>query len=104
MSFIKNTISLLQDLYFVVAFEDVHVTVSLNGDIIHELWRVDYRPYRSTKNALSNTLSRQCTLRDLDMRGSEFFMLNSTEHEIFPAYKCKNANNCWHCNIYEQEK
>ena len=58
-----------------------------------------------------------------------FFMLNSTKHEIFkglkyknikkcrfffrlryaanatfPAHKCKNANNCWHFNIYEQEK
>ena len=29
-----------------------------------------------------------------------FFMLNSTEHEIIPAHKCKNANNCWHFNIY----
>ena len=33
-----------------------------------------------------------------------FFMLNSTEHEIFPAHKCKNANKCWHFNIYEQKK
>ena len=31
-------------------------------------------------------------------------MLNSAKHEIFPAYKCKNANNCWHFHIYEQEK
>ena len=22
---------------------------------------------------------------------------------LFPAHKCKNANNCWHFNIYEQE-
>ena len=33
-----------------------------------------------------------------------FFMLNSIEHESFPAHKCSNANNCWHFNIYEQEK
>ena len=32
-----------------------------------------------------------------------FFMLNSAEHEIFPAHKCLNANNCWNFNIYEQE-
>ena len=32
------------------------------------------------------------------------FMLNSIEHEIFPAHKCKNANNCWHFNMYEREK
>ena len=32
------------------------------------------------------------------------FILNSGEHEIFPAHKCLNANNCWHFNIYEQEK
>ena len=30
----------------------------------------------------------------------KIFMLNSTEHEIHPAHKCKNANNCWHFNIY----
>ena len=29
-----------------------------------------------------------------------FFMLNSTEHKIYPAHKCLNANNCWHFNIY----
>ena len=23
-------------------------------------------------------------------------MINSTEHEIHPAHKCKNANNFWH--------
>ena len=33
-----------------------------------------------------------------------FFMLNSAEHEIFCAHKCKNANNFWHFNKYEQEK
>ena len=33
-----------------------------------------------------------------------FFMPSSTEHEIFPAQKCPNANNCWHFNIYEWEK
>ena len=62
-------------------------------------------------------------------RGYEtFFMLNSTEHDISTAYKskipkseevsyfktlrcgiyhankCKNANNCWHFNINEQDK
>ena len=29
-----------------------------------------------------------------------FSMLNSAEHEIYPAHKCYNANNCWHFNIY----
>ena len=53
-----------------------------------------------------------------------FYMLNSTEHEIqqsikaimltncfkslrcciYHANKCLNANNCWHFNIYEQDK
>ena len=23
---------------------------------------------------------------------------------IYPAHKCKNANNCWHSNIYERDK
>ena len=29
-----------------------------------------------------------------------FFMLNSADHEIFPANKYENANNSWHFNIY----
>ena len=29
-----------------------------------------------------------------------FFVLNSFEHEIFPANKYLNANDCWHFNIY----
>ena len=33
-----------------------------------------------------------------------FFILNSAEHEIYPAHKCLNANNCWHFNIYEHDK
>ena len=33
-----------------------------------------------------------------------FSMLNSAEHEIYPAHKCYNANNCWHFIIYEQDK
>ena len=33
-----------------------------------------------------------------------FFMLNSTEHELFTAHKCSNVNNCWHFTIYEREK
>ena len=30
-------------------------------------------------------------------------MLNSVEHEIVPAHKWENANNCCHFKIYEQE-
>ena len=29
------------------------------------------------------------------------FMLNTTEHEIYPPHKCYNANNCCHFNINE---
>ena len=29
-----------------------------------------------------------------------FFMLNSAEHEIFPANKYENANSNWHFHIY----
>ena len=29
-----------------------------------------------------------------------FFMINTTEYEINYAHKCKNANNCWHFNIF----
>ena len=34
----------------------------------------------------------------------KLFMLNSTEHEIYPAHKCLNANNCWHFNICQRDK
>ena len=35
-----------------------------------------------------------------------FFILNSTEHEIFPAHNVKMPipDNCWHFNIYMQGK
>ena len=34
-----------------------------------------------------------------------FFMLNSTEHEILTAIKTKiTDNDCWNFNIYEQDK
>ena len=31
-------------------------------------------------------------------------MLNSAEHEIFPAHKCQNANNYCHFKLSEREK
>ena len=31
-------------------------------------------------------------------------MLNSIEHEIYHAHKYKNANSCWHFNIYQHDK
>ena len=43
-------------------------------------------------------------ISDAINRGYNKIFLNSAEHEIFPAHKCKNANNCWHFNIYEQEQ
>ena len=33
-------------------------------------------------------------------QGYKKIMLDLTEHEIYPAHKCKNANNHWHFNIY----
>ena len=32
-----------------------------------------------------------------------FFMLNSAEHEIYPAHKCQNANNRKSSNSYMKE-
>ena len=34
----------------------------------------------------------------------EKITLSSVGHEILPAHKWKNANNCWHFKIYKQEK
>ena len=39
--------------------------------------------------------------------GLEFiklFMLNWSDNDIYHAHKCLNANNCWHLNIYLQDK
>ena len=33
-----------------------------------------------------------------------FFHAHLNEPEIYPAHKCKNANNCWHFYIYQQDK
>ena len=39
-------------------------------------------------------------IRGLTLNYKKNFILNSAEYEIYPAHKCKNANNCWHFNIY----
>ena len=31
-------------------------------------------------------------------------MLRYAYNAVFPVHICQNANNCWHFNIYEQEK
>ena len=31
-------------------------------------------------------------------------LLNPAEHEIYPAHKFLNANNCWHFKIYKQDE
>ena len=41
--------------------------------------------------------------KDKISRNSAFWAQTSLEC-YFPAHKCYNANNCWHFNIYEQEK
>ena len=33
-----------------------------------------------------------------------YFQFNSSKLFFYPAYKCLNANNCWHFNTYEQDK
>ena len=38
------------------------------------------------------------------MSQAPIFMLNSTKHGIYPAHKYYTANNCWHFNIYQQDK
>ena len=49
--------------------------------------------------------TRQWHAVKIRLRGYKtFFMLNSAEHAIYPAHKCKNANNCWHFNIYKHDK
>ena len=40
---------------------------------------------------------------DLYRRYETFVMLNSAEHEIYPAHKCQNANNYCHFNLSERE-
>ena len=34
--------------------------------------------------------------------GYNFCLLTSTEHKIYHAHKCKNANYCWHFNIFSR--
>ena len=37
-------------------------------------------------------------------RNSAFLGSDKPRMVFFPFIKVKNANNCWHFNIYEQEK
>ena len=45
-----------------------------------------------------NTLLTQ--VKSPGLKVIKLFMFNSAEHEIYPAHKCKNANNCWHFCIH----
>ena len=48
-------------------------------------WNLPANKSRITNNKIANS-----------------FLLNTTEHEIFPANKYENANYCWHFHIYKQ--
>lgn len=42
-----------------------------------------------------DALTKQYAQREGSKVVKEIFMLNSTEHEVYPADKCYNANNCY---------
>ena len=55
------------------------------------------------KNQMKQTKRKQEYIKGKVIRPGViklFFMLNSTEHDIYRAHKYYNANNCWHLNIY----
>ena len=53
----------------------------------------------SSQVQASSKMIAFCTTSRSGPEVIKLFMLNSAEHEIHPAHKCKNANNCWHFNI-----
>ena len=64
--------------------------------------------FASHLNILSVKLLTEHNLAFLSLRRlhrplgyKTFSMLNTAEHEIYPAYKCQNANDYhWHFNLY----
>ena len=70
---------------------------------IHDNWCLHFHLLMYTGGYIASKVNPDQTapLGEVLSRGFKtFFILNSSEHEIYPAHKCKNANNCWHFNIY----
>ena len=59
----------------------------------HQLPELTLTPWLSTENPAKIPIGLCVTLPG---GYKAFFMLNSAEHEIFPANKYENANNSWH--------
>ena len=62
------------------------------------------RPFESRLENICLYVSIQVRLKGGPKVTKLFIMLNSTEHEIYPASKSWNANNCWHFNINKQDR
>ena len=45
-----------------------------------------------TQNTFSNTAAKPVIIMQFGPEVIFFFMLTSAEHEMYPAYKCLNAN------------
>ena len=64
----------------------------------------DYDTKRKLHQNADKHRHLHCKQEQLGPKVKNFFMLNLTEHEIYPAHQCYNANNFWHFNIYKHDK
>ena len=61
--------------------------------------------YTRTEVLKCFSYSTQLSMKvQLFMKNNNFILLKTLRCCIYPADKCKNANNCWHFNIFEQDK
>ena len=65
-------------------WDQAGIELATPGSVVRHVTDCDTRPGRKPSSG--------ARLQDYNF----FDMLNSTEHEIYPAHKSQNADKCWH--------
>ena len=78
--------------------QELHRIQQVYQDLRHQYPNDDVEPVRTFKKQMEKGWFTWSPAY------KKFSMLNSAETKIYPAHKCLNAYNCWHFNIYEQDK
>ena len=59
---------------------------------------------KSCSTQLSTSMKFQFLMKTKMLKNKDLSCVKTLRCCIYPAHKCLNANNCWHFNIYEQDK
>ena len=66
--------------------------------------KIVFEAHSQTSMLMYRKIKKSSTLAIRDLGYKSVFILSSTEHELTLLTNVKKANDCWHFNIYEQDK